>query len=82
MTLKTRIEKAQRRRAKHPLRQVVYIAEREGPRGGRYWMLTLECGHLATRDIPSPKCVVRSLMQGNVPSFAPEKVKCIICKRL
>jgi hypothetical protein len=33
-----------------PWRDVVHIEERTGPRGGRYWELTLDvCGHLAFR---------------------------------
>jgi hypothetical protein len=32
-----------------PLREVVYIFERRGKRGGGLWWLVLECGHTVAR---------------------------------
>ena len=34
------------------MREVVHIFEREGPHGGPYWRLVLECGHSVARPGP------------------------------
>ena len=41
-----------------PLREVVYIFEREGERGGGFWWLVLACGHAVARKrvMPSVGC--------------------------
>lgn len=38
-----------------PPREVVHIFEREGPRGGPYWRLVLECRHSVARKRHDPK---------------------------
>lgn len=38
-----------------PMREVVYIFEREGARGGGYWWLVLSCGHTVARK----RCVAK-----------------------
>lgn len=55
-----------------PFTAVENIEIRRGPRGGRYWLLTLECGHVTTRSSAS----------NFTPRTAPQKVRCIICKDL
>ena len=35
-----------------PWRNVTFIKESVGPRGGEYWWLTLECGHHKAVAIP------------------------------
>jgi hypothetical protein len=56
-------------------RKVDHIDEREGPRGGTYWRLGLECGHFAWRH--------RRVPNGNtltaVGKTAPRWVYCPIC---
>ena len=60
-----------------PWRDVVYIAEQEGGRKGKCWVLTLSCGHI--------KCVAQPVFKiwkifHPVRSFlAPKKVRCLHC---
>lgn len=62
-----------------PLREVVHIFDRVGPRGGAYWLLVLDCGHLVAR----PRHVVRhwtalthALFEPIEKRFAPRSVQC------
>ena len=45
---------------------VIYSERRKGPRGGEFWLLTLDCGHLATKPIGK--------------GVASTQVKCITCQ--
>lgn len=69
----------------HQLRRVVHIEEVTGRHGGKGWVLTLECGHLAVRHRPSPDPVrVASMLVGvGVDRMqrlrAPERVRCWRC---
>ena len=63
-----------------PLREVVYIFEREGARGGGYWWLVLECGHtvsrtrVVARDWTAMVLLIRHHVKG-----APHHVRCHYC---
>ncbi len=66
-----------------PLRDVVYIEERIGARGGGLWFLTLSCGHFSAvrRRAPSFSNTVGAAF-GRLSLkdfFAPEKSRCWIC---
>ena len=69
-----------------PRRNVVYIFEREGDRGGAYWLLVLECGHSATRarinysDQSSPSAsLTHALLRPLSEKLAPKRVQCMYC---
>lgn len=58
---------------------VVHIEHKVGPRGGPYWCLTLECGHLAFRrsETLDPQRLIARLRR---PALAaPTRVRCIHC---
>jgi len=59
------------------MRAVERIEEVAGPRGGRHYFLTLECGHHATRRLPIYKGRIFGKLQ-----FVPQRVKCDICATL
>ncbi len=72
-----------------PWRTVVYIEESEGPKGGRYWTLTLDCGHHAFRPIPrlniaaaiSPIVLMtKHRRRPPLVRTAPQRVRCIFCE--
>jgi hypothetical protein len=73
--------------------EVVHIEDRIGPRGGRYWILKLACGHL--KAVRQPRFDVASFVpvfvKGNKKSerrarskssldhyLAPKRVKCLL----
>jgi len=59
-------------------RAVTFIETVDGERGGRAWILTLECGHVAVRAQPGRGTdPVRLLMQ---PRLAPKRVVCHACE--
>lgn len=66
-----------------PRREVVYIFEREGDRGGTYWLLVLACGHSATRrrvtPSDSPGAIARELFRPFSEKLAPKRVQCMYC---
>jgi len=66
-----------------PLRDVIKIEERSGPRGGGIWFLTLSCGHSSAvrRRAPSFENAVGALSGrlGMKDFFAPERSRCWIC---
>ncbi len=57
-------------------RKVVDIKECAGSKGGRYWGLTLECGHYLSHARPPFRRGVLNFK----PQFAPKKKLCSICK--
>jgi len=63
-----------------PLREVVYIFDRVGPRGGPYWRLVLECGHSVARKRHDPKdfAAVSHAMFRPL-SESPKRVQCHDC---
>jgi hypothetical protein len=61
-----------------PWRDVVHIADNTGPRGGRYWTLTLECGHHAFRPVPVIAPDKMAAVFGRVRT-APHRVRCYFC---
>jgi len=59
---------------------VTHIAEYEGPKKGRFWILTLACGHKVARPIPPIRrdsIVVRRAWKRQ---RAPERVRCHYCE--
>jgi hypothetical protein len=64
-----------------PMREVVYIFEREGERGGGIWWLVLTCGHAVarkrytTQGYPSVHLLFRPLEE----KLAPKRVQCHYC---
>jgi hypothetical protein len=66
-----------------PRRDVVYIFEREGDRGGSYWLLVLECGHSATRsrlNYSDPMvALTHALFRPLSEKLAPKRVQCMYC---
>lgn len=64
-----------------PRREVVYIFEREGDRGGSYWLLVLACGHSVTRHRPNPdpRKIMREMLRPLSEKLAPRSVQCMYC---
>ncbi len=61
-----------------PLTQkVIYILERIGSRGGPFWLLVLECGHLVSRTRRVPN--YHNIVALRTPMGAPKQVKCYHC---
>jgi hypothetical protein len=60
-----------------PMREVVYIFEREGERGGGCWWLVLACGHAVARKrvMPSVGTMFRPLEE----KLAPKRCQCHSC---
>jgi hypothetical protein len=56
-----------------PWRIVEHIEHCVGERGGEYWMLTLDCGHIVPRTIPKFSFLRMT------PRRAPERLRCILC---
>lgn len=69
----------------NPWRQVVHIEHSEGPKGGEYWWLTLECGHYKASPIPRLRIelgMVISFKESRRPPrprTAPYKCRCLLC---
>jgi hypothetical protein len=60
-----------------PLREVVHIFDREGRRGGGYWMLVLDCGHaVARKRVP---LTVGTLFRPLAEKLAPKRCQCHYC---
>lgn len=81
-----RYPRATSRRSKSPLagplREVVYIFEREGDRGGGYWWLVLGCGHAVarTRHVPrGPNAMAHLMFTPISQKCAPKRVQCHYC---
>lgn len=65
-----------------PLREVVYIFEREGDRGGGYWLLVLSCGHFVARKRYVAKewpAMVHMMFRPLSEKLAPKRVQCHYC---
>ncbi len=65
-----------------PLRDVVYIFEREGERGGAIWWLILECGHAVARKRYEAKnwtAQVHMMFRPIEEKLAPKKCHCHYC---
>jgi hypothetical protein len=64
------------------MREVVHIFEREGPRGGPYWRLVLECGHSVARkrhDSKSFSAIAQAMFRPLSEGLAPSHVQCHYC---
>jgi len=66
-----------------PLREVIYIFEREGDRGGGIWRLVLACGHSVSRKRRTvgegPMAQVRALFEPLESFLAPKRVRYFCC---
>jgi hypothetical protein len=65
-----------------PLREVVYIFEREGVRGGAIWWLVLACGHAVARkryEAKSWTAQVHMLFRPIEEKLAPKRAQCHFC---
>ncbi len=63
-----------------PMREVVYIFEREGERGGKFWWLVLECGHAVARSrhvATSFPAIAQAMFKP--PELAPKRAQCHYC---
>lgn len=75
-----------------PWRDVENVSMSTGPHGGRAWILTLNCGHVAVRSMPSSRRVVfgsggplrkaDGSRKNRVQLLAPRRVKCMLCKEI
>lgn len=64
------------------MREVVYIFEREGTKGGAIWWLVLSCGHAVARKRYVAKdwlAVVHMLFRPLSEKLAPKRVQCHSC---
>lgn len=65
-----------------PMREVVHISKGEGPRGGPYWRLVLECGHSVARTRYDPKrlsALAQAMFRPLSEFLAPRRVQCLYC---
>jgi len=65
-----------------PLREVVYIFEREGTRGGGFWWLVLSCGHAVARKrygSRSDTAMVHAMFRPLSEKLAPKRAQCHSC---
>ena len=65
-----------------PMRDVVYIFEGEGDRGGGHWRLVLECGHFVARKRYVPRkdtVLVHAMFRPLSEKLAPKRVQCHYC---
>jgi hypothetical protein len=66
-----------------PMREVVYIFEREGTRGGALWWLVLSCGHAVARKrfvIRTPAAAAQAMFRPLEEKLAPKRVQCHYCE--
>ena len=65
-----------------PMREVVYIFEREGSRGGGLWWLVLECGHAVARKRYVANhwtAMVHLMFKPLSEKLAPRRCQCHYC---
>ena len=65
-----------------PFREVVYIFERDGDRGGAYWWLVLSCGHCVARSRYVAKdwsAMVHAMFRPLSEKVAPKRCRCHSC---
>jgi hypothetical protein len=66
-----------------PVRDVFYIFERDGTRGGALWLLVLACGHIAVRKRTDPKnlsAISQAMFRPIGEFLAPRRVRCHHCE--
>lgn len=64
------------------MREVVYIFEREGVRGGAIWWLVLACGHFVARkrfEAKSWTAQVHMMFRPVEEKLAPKRCQCHYC---
>lgn len=65
-----------------PMRDVVYIFERAGSRGGSFWWLVLDCGHAVARKrtpLKSDTVLIHLLLKPVEEKLAPKRAQCHYC---
>lgn len=65
-----------------PVREVVYIFERQGVRGGAIWWLVLSCGHAVARkryEAKSWTAQVHMMFRPLEEKLAPKHCQCHYC---
>ena len=65
-----------------PLREVVYIFERQGDRGGSFWWLVLDCGHAVARKRYANKslaALAQLMFRPLSEKLAPKRAQCHYC---
>lgn len=65
-----------------PMRDVVYIFEGEGIRGGALWWLVLDCGHRVARkrhEAKSLSAIVHTMFEPIEKRLAPKQAQCLYC---
>ena len=65
-----------------PMREVVYIFERTGERGGGIWWLVLSCGHAVARkryEAKSWSAMVHGMFRPLEEKLAPKRCQCHYC---
>ena len=68
--------------ANAPWRDVVFVDDVVGARGGEAWAFTLACGHVVARAKPSrdPRRVTQRMFR---PIMSiPRRVRCLFCQRI
>lgn len=81
-TTKRRRHVAPRSELAGPMREVVYIFEREGTRGGGFWWLVLDCGHAVARKRTVAKhwsAMVHLMFRPIEEKLAPKRCQCHYC---
>lgn len=62
-----------------PRHEVIYIFEREGSRGGPYWLLVLACGHAVSRRRHDSSNFVQTMFRPLSEKLAPQHAQCHYC---
>jgi hypothetical protein len=64
------------------MRDVVYLFEGEGVRGGAIWWLILDCGHRVARkrhEAKSLSAIIHVLFEPIEKKLAPHRAQCLYC---
>jgi len=64
-----------------PFREVIYIVEDSGNRGGKTWILILDCGHIAFRPKRTGSRLSEARRFWSSPNrgLAPKRCRCNSC---
>lgn len=65
--------------SKRPWSEVAHIEHLEGRCGGKFWFLTLACGHFKSVRMTARPSIFPLTPLGIRCSFAPKKVRCLLC---
>lgn len=61
------------------MKRVIHIKEMTGARGGKFWVLTLDCGHLVTRPQPQVSYADMVRVRAWKRFTAPHRARCYVC---